>query len=388
MVAISATTATTLPVFLTGALAVQVRHELGFSLSELGILVAVYFGSAALVSIIAGSFAERFGGEIIMRGAVLIAAATLVSIAFFAHSFLVMLGLLIVAGIANGANQPAVNIFVIGAVSPNRRGFALGVKQAAIPVSTLLSGLAVPSIALTVGWRYAYLFASIFSILIAASIPFTSSRAQRSADAKNKIRPKIALAPIITLALAIGLGVGVANALGAFLVTNAVHEHFTPGDAGLLAALGSASGLVSRLLGGYMADRRTGKHLVVIAAMLGVGALGYEGFALSNRALVIPATIICYAVGWGWNGVFNFAIVVTHPGAEGRATGTTQAGAYVGSVLGPIAFGWVVDHWSFQVAWTLSAIIVLIAAALMLLGRYLLLNRRADTDALIISNAD
>lgn len=379
IIAISATTATTLPVFLTGSLAVQIRHDLHFSIGDLGVIVAVYFGAAALLSVLSGSLAERFGGELIMRLAVTVSALSLISVALFANSFWMLLFFLFFAGVSNGANQPAANIFVINAVPKERRGFGLGVKQAAIPLSTLLAGLAVPTIALTIGWRYAYAISALFAVVVAFAIPsLEHKKPDDITDKQVQERPRIAIAPILTLSIAIGLGLSAANALGAFLVTNAVHAHFSPGDAGLLASLGSASGLISRIFGGYLADRRSGRHLVVIAAMLGIGALGYTAFALGDRSLIVLATVVSYAAGWGWNGVFNFAVVLTHPGAEGRATGTTQAGAYVGSVVGPLVFGWVVDHESFAMAWTLCALAALASALLMLLGRYLLLKQRRN----------
>ncbi|MDA8263389.1 MAG: MFS transporter [Actinomycetota bacterium] len=373
---ITATTATTLPVFLTGALAVQVRESLHFSVGALGLLVAAFFASASLVSVLAGAMAEKLGGERIMRACALAVAFLLFGIAVFGHSYAVLLVLLVLAGFTNGAMQPAVNLFVIDAVPPGRRGFALGVKQAAIPVSTLFAGLAVPAIALTIGWQYAYAIAGVVALIVLAAVPPGRSTGITRSGGDSKARPRIALPPIITLAAAMALGAGAANALGAFLVENAVHTGFSPSDAGLLAAFGSACGLISRLVGGALADRRGGRHLPVIAGMVGLGAVGYAAFALQNYWLVIPATAIAYAAGWGWNGVFNFAIVVNHPGAEGRATGTTQAGAYIGSVIGPLAFGYAVDHLSFQWAWALASVTAVVAAAGMLVGRRLLLRER------------
>ena len=46
--AITVTTVSVLPVFLTGALAVQLGTELGFNPAGLGLVVALYFGVSAL----------------------------------------------------------------------------------------------------------------------------------------------------------------------------------------------------------------------------------------------------------------------------------------------------------------------------------------------------
>ncbi len=382
VVSISSTTSTVFPVFITGAVAVQLRQSLHFSLALVGVAVAIFFGTAAATSLFAGSLAENQGGAKVMRIATFASAIAMGLIAFLAHSFFELAILLAFAGVANGTNQPANNLFVINAVNSNRRGFALGVKQAAIPVATLLAGVAVPSVALTIGWRYVYLFAAIIALMVSMVIPGDPDslkvKVQRRRDGE---KVEIALAPVVTLAIAMALGAGTSNALGAYMVENAVHQHYAPGTAGLIGALGSLVSLVVRLSVGYRADKRDGKHLIVVASMIGMGAIGYLFFATSIKWLVVPAAIIGYGFGWGWNGLFNFAVVVNHKGAEGRATGITQSGAFIGSVAGPIVFGYFVVHFGFRPSWILLMAVAALSTGLMLFGRYLIIAHRNEADS-------
>lgn len=382
VVSISSTTSTVFPVFITGAVAVQLRQSLHFSLALVGVAVAIFFGTAAATSLFAGSLAENQGGAKVMRIATFASAIAMGLIAFLAHSFFELAILLAFAGVANGTNQPANNLFVINAVKTNRRGFALGVKQAAIPVATLLAGVAVPSVALTIGWRYVYLFAAIIALMVSMVIPGDPDslkvKVQRRRDGE---KVEIALAPVVTLAIAMALGAGTSNALGAYMVENAVHQHYAPGTAGLIGALGSLVSLVVRLSVGYRADKRDGKHLIVVASMIGMGAIGYLFFATSIKWLVVPAAIIGYGFGWGWNGLFNFAVVVNHKGAEGRATGITQSGAFIGSVAGPIVFGYFVVHFGFRPSWILLMAVAALSTGLMLFGRYLIIAHRNEADS-------
>lgn len=382
VVSISSTTSTVFPVFITGAVAVQLRQSLHFSIALVGVAVAIFFGTAAATSLFAGSLAENQGGAKVMRIATFASAIAMGLIAFLAHSFFELAILLAFAGVANGTNQPANNLFVINAVKTNRRGFALGVKQAAIPVATLLAGVAVPSVALTIGWRYVYLFAAIIALIVSMVIPGDPDslkvKVQRRRDGE---KVEIALAPVVTLAIAMALGAGTSNALGAYMVENAVHQHYAPGTAGLIGALGSLVSLVVRLSVGYRADKRDGKHLIVVASMIGMGAIGYLFFATSIKWLVVPAAIIGYGFGWGWNGLFNFAVVVNHKGAEGRATGITQSGAFIGSVAGPIVFGYFVVHFGFRPSWILLMAVAALSTGLMLFGRYLIIAHRNEADS-------
>jgi MFS family permease len=375
--AISTTTVATLPVFLTGALGVEISRALALAPSRLGVLIGAFFASATISSITSGKVSESRGGTFIMRLGMSFAGLANLTIFLFGHSFIQMLIELVFAGITNGAIQPAVNVFVANAVPRSRQGFAFGIKQAAIPVSTLLSGLAVPFVALTLGWQYAYLGTSVLALALIIALP-------KSKDAKiipktdEVVGRRYSVGPLVVLAAAMALGAGAANALGAFLVEDAVRVGWRPADAGFLVVLGSLAGMISRVVNGHLADKRSGRHFIVTAQMVLLGSLGYLMFALHISFLILPATVISYGLGWGWNGLFNYAVVKTHPHSAGRATGTTQSGAYIGSVLGPILFGFVAQHYSFNLAWYLAASSAVVSAATMVLGRHLIILRDAD----------
>src|SRR5829696_7279082 len=58
----------------------------------------------------------------------------------------------VIAGLANAVSHTAANLSLAREVPASRQGLSFGIKQAAIPVATLLAGLAVPTIAVTLGW--------------------------------------------------------------------------------------------------------------------------------------------------------------------------------------------------------------------------------------------
>ena len=371
LLGISITTVSTIPVFMTGALGVQIRHDLHLDASQLGGAVAIFFATASVSSIFSGRFAQKSGFEIILKLCVLASVVSLGGIGLLAYNYISLLGFLALGGVVNGASQPAVNLFLSKVVPTGRQGFAFGIKQAAIPVSTFLSGLAVPAIALTIGWHFAYLAIAPAGLILFFLIP----KARETRGSNNRAvesSQAIYVTPLIVLAVAMGLGSGAANALGAFLVSSSVHDGWAPGTAGLLVVLGSITGILSRLTNGYFADRRVGRHLAVTAWMVGVGGIGYLLLLLGYVWLVIPATMIAYGAGWGWNGLFNFAVVSNYPKAAGYATGITQAGAYIGSVVGPILFGFIVDGYGYRPAWSTAALEALLAAGAMILARRML----------------
>ena len=67
--------------------------------------------------------------------------------------------------------QLASNLTLARSVPASRLGLSFGIKQAAIPIATLLAGAAVPTVALTIGWRWAYLIGAAVALLAAARDP-------------------------------------------------------------------------------------------------------------------------------------------------------------------------------------------------------------------------
>lgn len=375
LLAVAVATAGVLPAFLTGGLAVQIRSELDFGSAALGLAVAVFFVSASLASVVMGRVVEKLGSHRGMRIAAVASAASLLSIALFAGSWEGLVACLVLGGLANAVAQPATNLSLAREVPAGRQGVSFGIKQAAIPTATLLAGLAVPGIGITLGWRWAFAGGAALALLIALIVPAETLggvRHLKEARAKDA-----AVAPLVLLALGIGLGSTAATPLGAFIVESSVASGLQVGMAGLLLALGSATGIVVRVWFGHLADGMSGGRLRLVAGMLGVGVVGFLMLASGKVGLILPGTLLAFGAGWGWPGLFNFAVVKTNPGAPAAATGITQTGASGGAALGPLVFGLVVEGTSYHVAWLISGAIALLALVAILAGRAMILRDRA-----------
>lgn len=368
--AVAITTAATLPIFLTGALAVQIGQDITLTAARLGTLTAVFFTTSALSSSLSGHVAERFGFTLGMRFAAALSAFVAFTIALRPawSTFLVML---LVAGFANSAGQVSSNLYIAQRISSARHGFAYGIKQSGVLAGTLLGGLAVPAIALTVGWRWAFFATAVGAACLIPLIPSGRSAPVVRSEAGTASSP---LPLLILLAAGAAAGAGAANSLGAFFVASSVHDGLSEGNAGLLFALGSCVGLASRLGLGRLADARTGGRLNWVALLLLVGAGGYLLLSTSAAWIVLPATVLCFGGGWGWPGLFNFAVVNRNPDAPAFATGITQTGAYVGAIVGPLSFGRVAESVSYDAAWLMAAGLALVGAASIVVARRFLVR--------------
>jgi MFS family permease len=366
--ALTTTIAVSVPVFLVGGLAVQIGDELGFSPAGLGLAVSAYFGASALASVPAGFLVERFGATRISRAGITLASASLLGVAAFANTLWSLIAILALGAGANAMGQLASNTSLSRHVPPRRQGLSFGIKQAAIPVATLLSGVAVPTVALTLGWRWAFVFVAVLAAAALLLVPNEPEKIEKRASKGEKR----ATGALIVVGVGATLAAGSANALGTFLVDAAVARGIAPGPAGLALTLGGAVCVASRISGGWLADRRPERSITMISGLLLTGAAGLALLAVPGSVSLVAGVVLGFGFGWAWPGLMNFAVVRLHPQAPAAATSITQTGVYAGGCLGPLCLGTLASATSYPTMWVVAAVAMLASAAAMLLGSHLL----------------
>jgi MFS family permease len=372
--ALTTTIACAIPVFLVGGLAVQIGDELDFTPAGLGLAVSAYFGASALASVPAGALVERYGSTAIARTGIGLAAASLLAIAVAARSLWTLIAILVLGAGANAMGQLASNTSLSRHVPIRRQGLSFGVKQAAIPVSTMLAGAAVPVVALRFGWRWAFVLAAVVAVAALWLVPSERSapRRQRAGGGER------ATSALVVIGLGATLAAGSANALGTFLVDSAVTRGLAPGTAGLALTLGSAVCVVARVYGGWQADRFPAHQIAVVAGLLATGAVGLALMAAPSPVTLVLGVVLGFGLGWAWPGLMNFAVVRLHPQAPAAATSITQTGVYAGGCLGPLGLGALAAAAGYPTMWTAAGIAMLCAAAAMVAGSRML-TRHAVT---------
>lgn len=347
-----------LPVFLVGGLAVQMEEDLRMTATALGAAVAVFWGVSAVLSARAGSMAQRLGSRRGMLLSVIVGLVSLLGIAFATPHWGWLFCWLALAGFANALGHPSSNGLLIGQVSVRNRAFAFGLKQTAVPTATLVAGISVPLLALTVGWAWTFAIAAVLAVpllpAIARVVPRDRPAAARDTRATTSLPPR--LKPfLLATAVAAAMGSAPANALGAFTVVTAVDAGFTPATAGLLLGLGSAAGCLVRPLVGLAADRGIGGSMATVSLMLVVGCLGLLAMAWGSPALFAVGCVLGFGFGWGWNGLVHYVVSHRSHPFTAQATGIAQSGTYVGGTCGPLAFGIILATFGASAAWTAAA---------------------------------
>ncbi len=359
-----------LPTFLTGAVGVQLQRELGFGAAELGAAIAASLAISFLGSVVFGRLVQEHGWTAGLRLTGVLAGISMGGIAFLAQSWLPLLGLLLIGGVAKSAGHPAANLAIATEIPRHRQGLLFGIKQAGVPAASMLGGLSVPLLVLNYGWQSAYLAGAAMALVFALLVPRSHrTHAVRSGLQRSgrSAQPETRRSGLILLAAGAGAGVAVSNSVAGFLTTYAVQQGFEEGEAGVLLAVASFSGLAGRVLLGWLSDR-VQVGLGLVAGLLVVGAGGVLLLTTGVQVLVAVGAVVAFGAGWAWAGVFNLAVVRRNPSAPAVATGYTQAGVYAGAGVGPLAFGLVVANISFVVAWIALAAVAVLASLIMLVG--------------------
>ena len=357
-----------LPGFLPGALAVQLSDSLGIAEAGVGLIVGAFFGMSALASSRLGRLVERLDWAPAMRIAALGAAATLLLTPLLGQS-VPMLGVAtVIGGLFLALAHPAVNLGIARTTVVRHQGLAYGFKHGAIPAATAIAGLALPIVAIPLGWQWVYVMCAGLALVAVLLVPRSPQSYEVARDEPEKTdTPAVRSSPLsllVVMAIGAGLGIFGMDALATFLVPYAVEVGFGEGAAGILLAAGSVLGIITRLIMGWLIDRRTAGGLATVATFLALGAAGMALLAVGSDPAIIIGSLVAFTFGWGWSGLFTFAVVRRNPAAPAAATGITMTGIYVGAAAGPALFGLVAEA-SFTAAWVIMSAALALGAVLM-----------------------
>jgi MFS family permease len=231
VVVASALVLAALPLFMVGGLAVQIKEEFGFTEAALGAGVTVGFVVGAVTAPLGGRLADRIGAKTSVYFGSSLSALALVGLGLFTNGWGTMVVFLCLAGGAVAITDPGLAILVNRAIPSARQGLAFGIKEASIPAATLAAGVAVPTIALTVGWRWAFAIGLIpltvvMGMLRGLDIDARAGDSEVARDPSAKPPPN--RRALLLAATAAALGTAAASGVGIFLTDSAVSRGVSP----------------------------------------------------------------------------------------------------------------------------------------------------------------
>lgn len=326
---------------LLGPMGVQIGNSLHLNAAQKGLMVATPVLSGALLRIVAGLSADRFGGKITGIVAQLIVIAALVAAwQIGLPSFRAVQALGIFLGVA-GASFAIALPLASRWYPPPYQGFALGLAGAG-NIGTVFTALVAPGLALAYGFQNVFGLAAIFLTVVLVGFVFLAKESPaRPAPLTlstyfNVLRIADTWWFMLFYGVTFGGFVGLASSLVIYLHTQ---YGLTPVHAGYLTALASFVGASCRPIGGGLADKFGGVKTLSFYYIVAAAALVIVSFGLPNLWLAMAAIlVVMLACGLGDGAVFQLVPlrftremgVVT--GLVGMAGGV--GGFYLASSLG------------------------------------------------------
>ncbi|MEV7468116.1 MFS transporter [Streptomyces kronopolitis] len=347
--------------FLIGALGPRLVGELGISRTVLGLTTTAGFGTAALLSPVAGRLVDRVGPRRCLVALLLLASVSLALIGA-APGAVVLLAAVALGGLAQALANPATNKLILAAFPAERRGAVTGLKQSGVQAGAFVAGLPLSLLAAGVGWRGAVWTAAGAAALAAAwaacVLPPDPPRAGVGPCSTSLSRGAVGrLAGFSML-----LGCGIASVNTYLALFGAQRLGLAPTAAAALVAVLGVAGIVGRV--GWS---RTAGRPGALPGLLAAGAVGAAlllALALVLPSLVWPGAVAVGAFAVSANAVSMVLVLQSAPpGRAGQDSALVSAGFFAGFAVGPPLFGALVSACGYGPGWLLVAAEFAAAAA-------------------------
>ena len=366
-----------------GLLAVELRDDLDLDDARLGVVVSAFWAVTAVVAPLAGRRVDRHGWRMGVWWGSLVTAACLAGLVLLVDSWVGLLAVVAVSGIGYAFASPTSNILVMALVPPARQASVLGLKQTAPPLLMAAAGAVLPAVAHLHGWRVA---TALALVLPATALLLLGRRGQRDESSgriptttpvprtqQERTRVRRALAPMVVAA---GLGTFSVATLTGFAVLTLVVGGLAPVTAAAVVSVGSMLAVVARVAAGRFLDRRPPSDVTPLLVVMGaavaslllvaVGAFGVERASGPEglwQASIVAGVVIALVAAWTWPALLLIAVVRSSAG-PGAASGLLQLGSGLGSAAGPLVFGVLSEVGGRGWAWTVMAVLTVLAMVL------------------------
>lgn len=335
---------------------IAMRADLGVSFTELGVVLSVFYLFSGGGQVIAGILVDRFGAHRLLIGGMALQAAAMGAMGLVPN-YASLLPLAALAGLGNSVYHPADLSILSHRISPRRLGRAFAIHVVGGSIGYAASPVVTGTLALFYGWRVALVATGLVCLLITASfllarplLRIESHPAPPRGAPPSEAAPHfldILRMPVMMLAFFYFFLTAICLAGMQGFGISALREGFgmTPAFAAMTLALYQGGNICGILIGGHIADRATHHHRVAMAGLAAAAfALGLVGFAQLH-----PFATLCLVVAVGaLIGITTPSrdVLVRHAAPEnarGKVFGLVYSGFDVGSLIGPLIYGALLD---------------------------------------------
>jgi len=333
-------------------------EKIGGTESEIGLILGVFTISAVLLRPFIGKEVDRRGRKIILISGIVIFFISML-LYNYTRNVTSLLLLRVLHGIGWGAATTAATTLIADIAPPKRRGEAMGVFGMASNVAMAIG----PALSMILLQKYDFpiLFSmsagiSLLSLLLVLPISETMVVHPRTPLFSREALFPSALMFMISLTY---------GSIVSFLSLFAQKQGIP--NPGIFFTVFAVTLILVRALAGKLSDIKGRKFVIVPGMVLIAAGLGVLSTASALNSFLVAALL--YGIGFGLVHPSLMALLVDMVGDEGRgaAMGTFTAAFDLGIGAGSILLGLVLQYFDFQVMYSLSGLIALSGAVLLIL---------------------
>jgi ACS family hexuronate transporter-like MFS transporter len=361
-----------------GPLGAFFKDELHITSAQVGFVLSSASLGYLCTQIPIGWLADRIGARWPIASGQIIAGFAMLAI-FVAPSYRALLMFMFITGAGCGFLAPSTTQAVIVWFPQKERATVMGLKQTAVSLGGIVGAASLPTIALACGWRAGFLVlgvialaAGVLSIFLYREPPavvgdFSHDTRTRASPLSDILRNR----QIWLVAMGAFFLNWIELAMIGHFVLYLKALQFPVVAAGGMLAMAESAGAVARPVSGLVSDRLFGgrRNPVFIAfsaiATLMCFVLGVAG---PHLGWVLYPVIFVLGVGAiGFGGVhLTLLSELGGRGGAAKAAGFGSTIAVGGSIIGPPAFGRIVDlTGSYQIAWLSLAVVGVISVVVL-----------------------
>lgn len=391
-----------------GTLAVAnplIRHDLGLSLGQMGLLLSAFSWSYALFQLPVGGLVDRVGPRKLL-GLGLIVWSLAQAAGGFVSTFGWFILARIVLGIGEAPQFPSAARVVSNWFPLRARGKPTGIFNSASPLGTALAPLCLSILVVNFHWRWAFIVTGIVGLIVAvvwlavyrdpakATMTQEERRYLEGDEANRRPAQSLTFAEWRSL-FSHGTTWGMLIGFFGSVYLNWVYLTWLPGyltmerhmslmHTGVAASIPFFCGFLGSLTAGWFSDLMTSRSTnpvgsrrnAVVIAMLGMVAFTIPAALVESNMIAIACiSVVIFLANAASASSWALATAAAPPNRVGSLGAIQNFGGFLGGALAPILTGYIAQTWSFVPALLTAAGIAFIGAM-----SYLLLVRKPIED--------
>lgn len=349
---------------------VTMRADYHLSTGRLGLVLGGLGLGVAISEIGWGLLTDRYGDRRILLTGLLSTGALMAMMALVPlRSVAALAACMVAAGALGGSVNGSSGRAVMTWFADGQRGFAMSVRQTAIPVGGAVGVALLPWLAEAHGFALVYgVLAGFFALTAAATWRWLPA-AEVAAVVRERSASPLRRWDVWRFALAGGLLTVPQFAVLAF---SAIFLHDVKGEgvalAGLVVLIAQLGGGAARVWTGRLSDRGGDRRTMIkgIGVLIAVVMAGAAVLTHAPTPLTVAALALGGLLANAWHGVaYTEIAVMAGPGREGAALGLEGTTLFAAGFLTPVLIPVVLAATSsWTVVWALAALAPLLAVPL------------------------